>query len=254
MRQEVGEIASKKVNIRPLAAPDCLEFTLPAQHICLISDDGSSLTSGFVNSLRKKGWPIVVIRYYQKGKDTAVAAESIGGLNEGIPVIIMNSDDDVQVQRQLDDIVTRFGPVGGYIHFHPELSKSLYASPVHFDMTSERLLRQVFFMAKFLQPYLTAAAHLPDSGTRAFFITVTRLDGGFGMLGRRDIDVVAGGLAGLTKSLALEWPEVFCRVIDLSPDIKGDVIQLLFDELYDPNQRLREVAWSNEGRVTLGTV
>jgi hypothetical protein len=254
VRQEVGKITSKKVDIRPLAAPDCLEFTLPAQHICLISDDGSSLTSGFATSLRKKGWPIVVIRYDQRGKETAVVGESIGVLNEEIPVITMNSDDEVQVQRQLDDIITRFGPVGGYIHFHPELSKSSYASPVHFDVTSESILRQVFFIAKFLQPYLTAAAQLPNSGTRAFFITVTRLDGGFGTLGRRDIDVVAGGLAGLTKSLALEWSEVFCRIIDLSPDIKGDVIQLLMDELYDPNQRLREVAWSNEGRVTLGTV
>ena len=50
-------------------------------------------------------------------------------------------------------------------------------------------------------------------------MTVTQMDGGFGLLGERDIDVIAGGLSGLTKTLALEWPNVFCRAVDVSPDM-----------------------------------
>ena len=250
MRQEVGSIASKRVGLRPLAAPDCFEFDLAAQHICLISDNESSITPGLAEAFRMKGWPVVIIRYYQKDKVNAKTETSISAGNEQVPVITFTSDEEVQVKRQIEDIVKRFGPIGGFIHLHPDSSK-LPDTSVHFDVISESILRQLFFTAKFIQPYLKTASQWVDSATRAFFMTVTQLDGGFGMLGVRDIDVVAGGCAGLTKTLALEWLDVFCRNIDLSPAINSEATRRIIDELHDPDQRLREVAWSHEGRVTV---
>jgi acyl transferase domain-containing protein len=54
----------------------------------------------------------------------------------------------------------------------------------------------------------------------AVFLTVSRLDGAFGLVGldatREPID---GGLAGLAKTASHEWPEVACKALDLAADL-----------------------------------
>ncbi len=53
----------------------------------------------------------------------------------------------------------------------------------------------------------------------AIVATVSRLDGRFGFEGTKRLqDPVSGGLAGLAKCAAREWPEVTCRAFDLSPE------------------------------------
>jgi acyl transferase domain-containing protein/NAD(P)-dependent dehydrogenase (short-subunit alcohol dehydrogenase family) len=50
----------------------------------------------------------------------------------------------------------------------------------------------------------------------AVCVTVSRLDGAFGFgTGTTLRDPLSGGLAGLTKTAAREWPEVACKAIDL---------------------------------------
>ncbi len=49
------------------------------------------------------------------------------------------------------------------------------------------------------------------------FASVTCLDGAFGLL-EKGCRPVPGGLAGLIKTAAIEWPQVLCRAIDVSPD------------------------------------
>ena len=51
------------------------------------------------------------------------------------------------------------------------------------------------------------------------FATLARLDGRFGFESNHVLhDPISGGLAGLAKCAALEWPEVHSRAIDISPD------------------------------------
>ena len=56
------------------------------------------------------------------------------------------------------------------------------------------------------------------SESASIFATVSRLDGGFGLLGGDLADPLSGGLAGLTKSASHEWPAVQCRALDRAPD------------------------------------
>jgi acyl transferase domain-containing protein/acyl carrier protein/NAD(P)-dependent dehydrogenase (short-subunit alcohol dehydrogenase family) len=50
----------------------------------------------------------------------------------------------------------------------------------------------------------------------AVFVTVSRLDGAFGFGAEATLrDPLSGGLAGLAKTAAREWPEVSCKAIDL---------------------------------------
>ncbi|HEY0983801.1 SDR family NAD(P)-dependent oxidoreductase [Schlesneria sp.] len=52
-----------------------------------------------------------------------------------------------------------------------------------------------------------------------FLVTVSRLDGRFGFAGSRPLqNPVSGGLAGLAKCVAREWPDVVARAFDLSHD------------------------------------
>ena len=58
-----------------------------------------------------------------------------------------------------------------------------------------------------------------SQSTATLFATVSRLDGHFGFDAIRPLeDPVSGGLAGLAKCAALEWPEVISRAFDISPD------------------------------------
>ncbi|HEY7326555.1 MAG TPA: SDR family NAD(P)-dependent oxidoreductase [Gemmataceae bacterium] len=79
----------------------------------------------------------------------------------------------------------------------------------------ESLLKHALSGLQHARPALRAAGQ--QGG--ALFVTVSRLDGGFGLCdldaGRDPLD---GGLAGLAKTAAHEWPDVHCKAIDLADD------------------------------------
>ncbi|MEK7390392.1 MAG: SDR family oxidoreductase [Elusimicrobiota bacterium] len=69
-------------------------------------------------------------------------------------------------------------------------------------------------------------------GVRGLVVSITRLDGALGLEGGRDQDPSFGGLAGLMKTAAREWPGVRCRSIDVSPSLPVDsAAKLLVKEI-----------------------
>ena len=76
---------------------------------------------------------------------------------------------------------------------------------------SEHRLKHAFALTKRVGPMLKEAA----AGGGALFATVSRMDGAFGLTGAA-FDAVQGGLAGLTKTVALEWPALRCKALDVS--------------------------------------
>ena len=68
----------------------------------------------------------------------------------------------------------------------------------------------------------TAATALRRAGSLggASFLTVSRLDGSFGLSGLlTPVDPASGALAGLAKTARAEWPEVHCKAVDLPRDL-----------------------------------
>jgi NAD(P)-dependent dehydrogenase (short-subunit alcohol dehydrogenase family) len=107
----------------------------------------------------------------------------------------------------------------------------------------------------------TAAPALRQAGREegAVFATVTRLDGAFGTRGLAlDLknEPVAGGLAGLAKTAAHEWPEVACKAIDIEPAlVRHDVdraANAILDELL--RRGPAEVGLARDGRSALELV
>jgi acyl transferase domain-containing protein/acyl carrier protein/NAD(P)-dependent dehydrogenase (short-subunit alcohol dehydrogenase family) len=78
--------------------------------------------------------------------------------------------------------------------------------------TDDRFIENAFLILKNTGSALRNAA---ASGA-ALFVTVSRLDGSFGSGANPSLrDPLSGALAGLSKTVAREWPEVHCKAIDL---------------------------------------
>ncbi len=77
--------------------------------------------------------------------------------------------------------------------------------------TMEQDLKDAFLLTKQLAPNLLEAA---NAGA-AVFATVSRMDGAFGFRHKEMIHPVQGGLAGLSKTAAIEWNNVCCHAIDI---------------------------------------
>jgi hypothetical protein len=96
-------------------------------------------------------------------------------------------------------------------------------------------------------PLMDAAAD-----TRTAFVTVTQMDGQFGLNGYKAADPLPGGFGGLVKSLRHEWTQVFCRALDFHPDLDAQVVvEKIEEELFDADLRQSEVGYTPEGRFTL---
>jgi acyl transferase domain-containing protein len=202
--------------LRPLPAPDSLDVGLPAGYCAVVTDDGTALTTALVGALQAAGWSAVVL--------------GLDGLDED------------GIARALEDVAARHGPIGAFVHVHPR------ATPPGFvEAEQEQLVRSVFLAATHLRPSLEESARLG----RGSFVVVTRLDGALGT-GAEAFDPAGGGLYGLAKTIRREWPSVFCRAVDLAPALDAEAAaRAVLAELADPDERLVEVAYGPQGRVTL---
>ncbi|HJV33501.1 SDR family NAD(P)-dependent oxidoreductase [Geomonas sp.] len=91
-----------------------------------------------------------------------------------------------------------------------KLSGLIICAPV--AGTDDAFLKDAFVLLKNAADALAETA----KNDAAICITVSRLDGTFGFGSGTTIkDAVSGGLAGLAKTAAREWPEIACKAIDL---------------------------------------
>ncbi len=113
--------------------------------------------------------------------------------------------------------------------------------------TDDSFLENAFLLLKKAAPALRQSA--AESG--AFFSTISRLDGAFAFVSGSSLaDPLSGGLAGLAKTAAREWPEVACKAIDLGcfPDTAA-ATRAVADELFQVGPL--EVGLSPAGRISL---
>ena len=227
--------------MKPLPAPDHLDYELPVGHVCLLTDDGTELTVKTLQKLEQRGWPVVVIRFPQQ-----VVAQS-QKLPEGTRTLQLEDLSEEYLLSSLNELERLYGPAAAFIHLD-QACGVFQGQKVTFSSSSKQVLQTVFLLAKHLKETLNKAA----GQGRAAFMTVVRLDGEFGLGDRYDFDPISGGLFGLVKSLNLEWEGVFCRALDLEPTLPADqASDWILAELADPNRRLVEVGYGSEGRATL---
>ncbi|GAX34611.1 type I polyketide synthase [Nodularia sp. NIES-3585] len=234
-------IRRSPVKLKFLPEPDFLDFTLPAQHIALLTDDGSLTTTKLAEALSKRGWKTVVLSFPQ----TLIGKQS--PLPDSINRVVLSDLSEEHLQQQLAAIASEYGKVAAFIHLNPSNLQNT-SHQVCYPETEKSILRHVFLTAKYLKESLNQAA---ESG-RSCFLTVARLDGEFGLGQKTNFGAISSGLFGLTKTVNQEWSPVFCRALDISPDLDAQTsVEHILAELHDYNRLVVEVGYTAQGRTTL---
>jgi acyl transferase domain-containing protein/NAD(P)H-dependent flavin oxidoreductase YrpB (nitropropane dioxygenase family)/NAD(P)-dependent dehydrogenase (short-subunit alcohol dehydrogenase family) len=207
--------------VRAVAAPVVTAApNLPIDATLLLTDDGRGVARALAGLLRTHGQSTALLR-------TAAALA-----NGDDAAFVADLSDPRQVEETLARVRQRCGPVTGLIHLLP------LAAPPPGDTWARRLDREVrslFLLGRGLDDDLRRAA----SRGPAFFVGVTAMGGAFGadpsVTLPRGYFPGQGGVAGLVKSLAHEWPDVLTRAVDLDPDTDpAEAAQRLLAELGDP--------------------
>ena len=116
--------------------------------------------------------------------------------------------------------------------------------------SDDRFMADSFQLLQLAAPQLREQGH----GRGAFFATISRLNGNFGLPARSAIaDALSGGLAGLSKTAALEWPAVHCKALDLGMGMEVvPAASTLVEEIFSVSPV--EIGVSSTGLTTLELV
>jgi len=217
-----------------------LDLTWPSAQVCLLTDDGTPTTIALAKGLIERGWNVNILHFPTIAKHSALPA--------GINQVVLTDFSEAHLKQQLAAIANNQGPIGAFIHLNP-FSQDVKDNLLGRE-SEKNFLKAVFLIAKHLKKSLTEAAH----HGRSWFITVTRFDGELGLGPSLEFQTpISGGLFGLTKTLNMEWEDVFCRAIDLNPELDAKkAAELIIAELYDPNLLMTEVGYNlQQERTTL---
>ena len=227
------------VMVKPLPKPDALQYEVPADSLVLISDDGGERSRMLSEAYLQQGTKVAMVHF-----NGTAAQENI---SEGAASLHIDSTDEEAIQSKMEAFIAENPKIAAFIHMDA-LANGKGKAPLSISQDKEDVLKSVFLMARHLKKPLTAAGE----NTRPAFLTVTQMDGLFGLNGNASKDPLPGGFAGLTKTLRLEWKDVFCRALDVHPDIDAQsAVACIQDELHDPDLHLAEVGYTPEGRFTL---
>ena len=145
------------------------------------------------------------------------------------------------------------GPIAGIIHALPlaRLRDERGAGPDWAARISAEV-RGLFLLAKATASDLERAAQAGG----ACLIAATAMGGRFASKGSPSVEFFPGdgGVAGLVKTLAREWPTVRCRVVDFSPHATRETIaSQLADEIF-ASDGFPEAGYEGDRRIRLHSV
>ena len=235
------QIERHAVTLKALPRPDFLKFEIPDGNLILVTDDGTENSGKLAEFYTQQNIKVGMIHFYNPddGPEKPV--------NNGVTHYYISQPEEAIVQSCMQKVLEENGKISAFIHLNPT-SIGNETSLLDISENSTSILKSVFLLARHLRMPLAKGGE----NNRSAFLTVTRMDGQFGLNGCKSNDPIPGGLSGLTKSLRQEWPNVFCRAIDIHPEFETEaVINMINDELHDPDLHLTEVGYTLEGRYTL---
>ncbi|MEV4151868.1 SDR family NAD(P)-dependent oxidoreductase [Nocardia salmonicida] len=203
------------LRIVPVELPDIDRVAEPyaAQRTALIVDHGDGTAATLASGLEQQGWTV---------HTAAVVAADNAGVAAWDGATVQGA-----IESTLKDVV--------------RLDLCLTVLPADSQwLVGGHRLADTIHTATLVHDRLVATA---EAGTRAAFVTLTRIDGVLGHRGdRAAAAAVVGGVSGLVKTLAQEAPGLFCRALDLSPHLTDEaLVETLLAELDDAATDAREV-------------
>ncbi|WP_410872115.1 SDR family NAD(P)-dependent oxidoreductase [Nocardia sp. A7] len=203
------------LRIAPVELPDIDRVADPysPDRTALIVDHGDNTAAALASGLEQHGWTV---------HTASVAARDNAGVAAWDGATVQEA-----IESKLKDVV--------------RLDLCLTVLPADSQwLVGGHRLADTIHTATLVHDRLVATA---AAGTRAAFVTLTRIDGVLGHRGdRAAAAAVVGGVSGLVKTLAQEAPGLFCRALDLSPRLTDEVlVESVLAELDDAAIDAREV-------------
>ena len=198
--------------------------------IFLITDEGQGISQAMAEELRRHGGRVALVQMGHKVRKTSRDAYSA------------DLTDPAAVAKLLKLIRKKLGPIAGVIHLLPLKERTPFEEMDLGDWRKRIRMevKSLFYLAKASSEDLKNAA--VDGG--GWLITATGMGGAFAS----DMEIPGsifpgqGGIAGLVKTLAIEWPAVHCKAVDLDPEEPSTTLA---------NHLLREMACA-DGEVEVG--
>jgi NAD(P)-dependent dehydrogenase (short-subunit alcohol dehydrogenase family) len=198
--------------------------------VILMIDDERGIAQAVADRVRTRGGRVVLVQL------TGGTGRVEQGVYQG------DLTDPTVVSELVAMVRQQQGPISGIIHLLPLRDETDFAA---MDLTAwrDRLrseVKSLFYLAR------AAAEDLRQAGEAqgAWLVAATALGGACDMdvSGQRPLFPSHGGIAGLVKTLAREWPTVRCKVVDL--DLENSTSALA-------QQLLQEIA-ADDAQVEVG--
>ncbi|MGH3940756.1 MAG: SDR family oxidoreductase [Pseudonocardiaceae bacterium] len=202
--------------------------------VIAITDDEQGVAPALAESLRRHGIEIALIRDRQGPLDIGPAgyAASLGNAQATRDLIAAIRQRQGAISCLVHLLALRAGP--------PFEELDVHGQQARVDLEARSLLH----LAQ------ATSADLRRTGVDTQLMAAVRMDGAFTYSQPGSpFQPSQGAVAGLVKTLAGEWPEVRCRVVDLDPMLPN-VGELLAAELGSDDSQV-EVGWSQGRRVAV---
>jgi acyl transferase domain-containing protein/NAD(P)H-dependent flavin oxidoreductase YrpB (nitropropane dioxygenase family) len=247
--QAVGETASAGAAEVPRFMPAVVDAPLstatsPVSGVVVITDDEEGIARDLATLLRAGEVDVALIRDRRGASGVASEVE---------PDAYAADLGDPAAARGLVEAVRRWqGPIGALVHLSPLRAgapfEALDAAGWQARLSLET--NALFHLAQAVANDLRGAHR---SGVRGRLLAAVCMDGAFGIQQTGSpFQPSQGGVAGLVKTLAQEWPEVGCRVVDVGPALTDAPARLAAELGTDDGQA--EAGWSAGRRIALHLV
>lgn len=207
--------------------------------VVLITDDEGGVAQALAEGLRHLGERPVLVRVDEHVRELAPQQFSA------------DLADPVKVADFTAFVRQRVGPVAGILHLLPLKAWSPF-SEMDLGAWRRRLcldVKSLFYLLKAAGPDLKRAAEARN----VWVMAVTGMGGSFASDGELPASFFPGhgGVTGLMKTLALEWPRVRCTAVDVNPEQPaGNVARCLLAELAAGDGRV-EVGYAGSRRLSV---
>jgi acyl transferase domain-containing protein/NAD(P)H-dependent flavin oxidoreductase YrpB (nitropropane dioxygenase family)/short-subunit dehydrogenase len=179
---------------------------LPTHGVCVVTDDETGVAAAVAATIDRQGGRAVLVRDGAPGADV------------GSNVLVAPFAQAPEVARLVDRIREQHGPIAALVHLRPlRGGASVDAPDAGWRAGAGREAKALY--------HLVRAVH--DDLTRSpggLVLAASALGGDFGV-GGGTLEVPGqGGVSGLVKVLALEWPGVRCRTVDVDPKAAPETV------------------------------
>ncbi|WP_133406483.1 type I polyketide synthase [Parashewanella tropica] len=199
----------------------------------IITDDGQN-AGILAEKLTAKGLTVAVVH----APESILTAHS--PLNSDVAQFTLSEISDNSIAQTLSSI-QELGSISGFIHLQPKVDAE---RDINLNETAYSHVEHAFLWAKHLQPILNTAE-------QSQFVTVSRMDGGFGYLNDESFELNQAALSGLTKTLSHEWTQVSCKALDIDTNFdSAEFSTAIITELLEQSS-ISEIGISQSGRFTL---